>query len=156
MKTRLLTLVLIAATLVLAGIPCSPAEAASGVTIQFLNPPPDGLLTLTVGEPYTFEVEVTSDDPFVLAAAQTDAFYPGRGVFWHGGDRTTHAESATLELTITGKSSTAGLPQVCGWPEPDTPCWPEGTAPVSIVAGARFKGGVTIAEVFAFAVRVVD
>jgi hypothetical protein len=153
MKTHLPALVLVATALALACIPISPASAAPTVTIELLNPPPDGLLELAVGESYTFVVEIVSDEPFVLGAALSDAYYPGRGIYWHGGDRTTHNTTATLYLTMTGKNSTAGLDAVCNWPEPGT-CWPAGVAPASIVAGARFKGGLTLAREFAFAVQV--
>jgi hypothetical protein len=153
MKTRLSAFILVAAALALACIPVSPAAAAPTVNIELLNPPPDGLLELAVGESYTFIVQISSDEPFVLAAAMTDAYYPGRGVYWHGGDRTVHDTSATLYLTMTGKRSTADLPAVCDWPGPGT-CWPAGVAPASIVAGARFKGGLTLAQEFAFAVQV--
>jgi hypothetical protein len=153
MKTRLPALILVAAALALAFIPISPAAASPAVTIELLNPPANGLLELAAGESYIFIVEIASDEPFVLAAALTDAYYPGRGVYWHGGDRTTHDTTATLYLTMTGKNSTAGLEAVCGWPEAGT-CWPAGVAPASIVAGARFKQGLTFAQEFAFAVRV--
>jgi hypothetical protein len=153
MKIRLPALVLVAAALALACIPISPVAAQPIVTIELLNPPPDGLLELTVGESYTFVVEITSDEPFVLAAALTDAYYPGRGVYWHGGDRTTHNTTATLCLTMTGKNSTAGLKAVDDWPGLGSQ-WDAGVAPVSIVAGARYKGGLTVAQEFAFAVEV--
>jgi hypothetical protein len=153
MKTRLPAFVLVAAALALACIPIAPAVAAPVVTIEVLNLPDDGVLELAVGQSYTFDIYIESDQPFVLAAAQTDAFYPGRGIFWHGGDRTTHNTSVTLHLTVTGKNSTADLRAVCDWPEPGD-CWPEGVAPAAIVAGARFKGGLTVAPVFAFGVEV--
>ena len=85
--------------------------------------------------------------------AMTDAYYPGRGVFWHGNDTAHHTTSATLHLTMTGKNSTADLPAVYDWPEPGVH-WPEGVAPVSIVAGVRYKGGLIISERFDFGVVV--
>jgi hypothetical protein len=131
-----------------------PAEASSPpVTIELLNPPPGGVLELAVGESYTFDITIESDEPFVVAIAMTDAYYPGRGVFWHGSDRATRDTAALLELTMTGKNSTADLWAACDWPESGD-CWPEGVAPVSIVAGVRYKGGVVIAEQFPFAVVV--
>lgn len=130
----------------------SSATAASP-TIELLNPPPGGLLELDVGESYTFDILVTSDEPFILAIALPDAYYPGRGVFWHGNDIAHHATSAILHLTMTGKKSTADLHAVCDWPEPGD-CWPEGVAPVSAVAGVRYKGGLVISERFDFSVVV--
>lgn len=126
---------------------------AAEPTIELLNPPPDGLLELEVGESYTFDIEITSDEPFILAIAMTDSYYPGRGVFWHGNDRAHSTTSAVLHLTITGKNSTVDLSEVYDWPEPGDH-WPEGTAPVSIVAGVRYKGGVVISQRFGFAVVV--
>ena len=58
-----------------------------------------------------------------------------------------------LEITVTGKKSTADLFAVCDWPEPDD-CWVEGVAPVAVVAGVRFPGGLVVAETFPFAVVV--
>jgi hypothetical protein len=132
----------------------SPAVAAPIVTFTLLNPPPANRpLELAVGEAYTFTIQVESDEPFLQAMAMTDAYYPGRGVSWHGNDTARRATSALLQLTMTGKKPTAGLPAVCGWPEPED-CWPEGTAPVSIVAGVRYKGGGVASEEFPFAVVV--
>jgi hypothetical protein len=126
---------------------------ASGVSLEVLNLPPDGLLELGVGESYTFDIAVDSDEPFILAIAVNDAYYPGRGIFWHGSDTAHHDTTALLHLTMVGKRSTADLAAVSDWPEPgDT--WPEGVAPVSIVAGARFKRGVVFSERWNFAVRV--
>jgi hypothetical protein len=149
---RLLTAVVVVVSTVLVAFFASSATADS-TTIVLLNPPPAGLLELDVGESYTFDVAVTSDEPFILAIALPDAYYPGRGVFWHGNDTAHHATSAILHLTMTGKGSTAYLPAVCDWPEPGV-CWPEGSAPVSIVAAVRFKRGIVVSERFDFAVVV--
>jgi hypothetical protein len=130
-----------------------PSAGAVGATVTLLNPPPDGLLELDVGESYTFEILVHSDEPYILAMAMTDAYYPGRGVSWNGNDIAHHGQDAVLYLTMTGKSSTAGLAAVYGWPAPETN-WEEGTAPVSIAAGVRYKGGVVYSERFNFAVVV--
>ncbi|MBM3150944.1 MAG: hypothetical protein FJZ96_01855 [Chloroflexi bacterium] len=153
MKKSLLALSALLVVVLLAGTLAAPAKAAPVVAITLLNPVPGGLLELAVGESYTFDILITSDEPFVLAAAMTNAYYPGRGVFWHGGDHATQSTSAMLHLTVTGKGPTAGLLAVCDWPAPGT-CHPAGSAPLAIMAGARFKGGVTVAGTFAFAVRV--
>jgi hypothetical protein len=131
----------------------SEAIAAPVATIELLNPPPGQQLKLAVGESYTFDIEITSDEPFILAMAMPDAYYPGRAVSWRRGDGEHHATYALLHLTVKGKKPTAGLPAVCDWPEGGD-CWPEGTAPVSIVAGVRYKKGVVIAKQFLFAVVV--
>jgi hypothetical protein len=61
--------------------------------------------------------------------------------------------SYLLRLTVTGKTSTAELFAMCDWPEPGD-CWPEGVAPVSIVVGVRYRGGMVVAEAFPFAIVV--
>ena len=132
----------------------SATGAAPAFTIKLLNPPhPNRPTELAVGESYTFDILVTSDEPFLMAVAMTDAYYPGRGVFWNGSDRVNNNTEALLSLTVTGKASTSELPAVCDWPEPGV-CWDEGEAPIAIVAGARFQGGFVISEVFPFSVVV--
>ena len=153
MKRLLAVSVMTMAVLLLMYASSSQATAAPHVTIKLLNPPRHGLLELDVGESYTFDVRITSKEPFILAMAMPNAYYPGRGVYWHDSDRATYATSAVLHLTMTGKDSTASLPAVCGWPEPGD-CWPEGTAPVLIAAGVRYQGGLVISEQFAFEVVV--
>jgi hypothetical protein len=150
---RILFVVPMVLALVLVSAPASPAIAAPVATITLLNPPPSGLLELAVGESFTFNILITSDEPFVLAMALPSAYYPGRGVFWHESDRETQSNSALLHLTITAKKPTASLLAVCDWPEPGM-CWHEGVAPVMIAAGVRYKGGLVESEVFPFAVRV--
>jgi hypothetical protein len=154
MKRILATMGILAVVGMLLGAP--PTQAAPSpppVTITLVNPPPNGLLELAVGESYTFEVEVVSGELFLWAIAMTDEYYPGRAVYWHGKDKVIRDTSAELYLTMTGKKPTADLPAVCDWPEPGD-CWPEGVAPASIVVGVRFQGGRVAVEQFAFAVLV--
>jgi hypothetical protein len=153
MKKLIIILVLFIVAIPVMIVPTSTAQANPLVTITLLNPPPDGLLELEVGESHTFDIEITSDDPFVLAMAMTDAYYPGRGVFWHGSDRATRDTYALLHLTVTGKNSTSDLGAVCDWPDPGR-CWTGGVAPLSINSGVRFKKGIIVAEIFPFSVRV--
>ena len=153
MKKLLVTMSVVAVVVLLLCVPSSQVTAAPGVSIKVMGLPGNKPLELEVGESYTFEVIVKSDEPFISATAMTDAYYPGRGVFSHGSDRATQDTSAVLYLTMTGKNSTADLPAVCDWPEPGD-CWPEGIAPVSIVAGVRFPGGLAVGEQFPFAVVV--
>ena len=132
----------------------SEAVAAPTVTITVSDLPSDGQpVILEVGETRTFDILIVSDEPFILAMAMPDAYYPGRGVTWHKGDRAHQATYALLHLTMTGKKSTADLAAVRNWPESGDD-WDEGVAPVSIVAGVRFKKGVVVAEQFPFAVVV--
>jgi hypothetical protein len=129
------------------------AQEPPDVRIRLVSPPPGGSLDLEVGESRTFEIQIASSDPFLLALVMTDQYYPGRGIQPPRVDRAGRGTEAVLQVTLTGKGSTAELPAVCDWPEPGT-CWPEGVAPVSLVVGVRFKGGVVVAEHFDFAVSV--
>ncbi|MDH3681975.1 MAG: hypothetical protein OEV40_18715 [Acidimicrobiia bacterium] len=133
---RLAVVLLILATIFGMATPAVAAEA----TITLENPPPGGVLELAVGESHTFDITVSSDETFVVAIALTDQFFPGRGVFFAGSDRETMSTSADLQLTITGKQATDFLP--------------EGVAPVAIVVGVRYKGGVVVSERFDFVVDV--
>ena len=142
----------VVASLVLLTCLAAPA-AATSARIVLLNPPPAGGLVLEVDESYTFDIEIRDGTPFVLAMAMPDAYYPGRAIIWHGNDIAHRARSATLHLTMTGKGPTATLPAVCDWPEPGV-CWPEGTAPASIVVGVRFEKGLVLSERFDFYVVV--
>ena len=128
------------------------SAAADSATITLLNDPGD-MLELDVGETYTFHIKVTSDTDFILAMAMPDVYYPGRAIKFSGNDIAHRDDSAVLHLTMTGKGSTADFAAVCDWPEPGL-CWKEGTVPVSIVVGARYKAGVVVSERFNFAVVV--
>jgi hypothetical protein len=129
------------------------SAAADSASITLLNDPGD-LLELGVGETYTFHIKVTSDADFILAMAMPDVYYPGRAIVFSGNDIAHRDDSAVLHLTMTGKGSTADFAAVCDWPELGTECWPEGTVPVSIVVGARYRAGVVVSERFSFAVVV--
>ncbi len=134
--------------------PVSAAKPTPTVTITLLNPPAGSLLELAVGELYTFDVQVTSSEPFILAMALPDPYYPGRGANWRLSDnKSGQATSALLHLTVTAKKSTADLLPVCDWPEPGM-CWEAGIAPQVIVTGVRFKNGVVLSEAFPFAILV--
>jgi hypothetical protein len=131
----------------------SQAAAQPKVTFKVRGIPGSGLLELDVGESHTFEIQIKSSEPFVLAIALTNQYYPGRGIYWHGGDMASQGTEAVLYLTMTGKASTADLFAVCDWPEPGD-CWPEGVAPVTVAVGVRFAGGEVVGEQYPFAVLV--
>ena len=131
----------------------SPATAIPVTTIELLNPPPD-ILNLAVGESYTMDIRVTSNEEFILALALNSAYYPGRGIFEYGGDQATHKTSAVLHLTIVGKDSTASLPAVYDWPSPGIN-WHSGVAPISAVVGVRYKNDLVVTKEFNFAVAVL-
>jgi len=154
MKRILFALGIILITLPLILVPASAAKPGPATTITLLNPPADGLLVLGVGESYTFDILITSDEPFNSAIAKVDIYYPGKGVFWHAGsDIAKQATSATLHLTVIGKKSTADLAAVCDWPAEGI-CWPAGTAPQVIGGAARFQGGLISFEAFPFTIQV--
>lgn len=113
------------------------AAPVPNVTITLISGLPD---TMNVGDTATVVVEVTSDQDFNFAQMLPTFFFPGRGVVAvQGGDHAGSGKTATLEITFEAKSSTAGF----GIP-----------APVSVVAGARFRGGYTVTERFDFNVTV--
>ena len=154
MKKSILVFSFLIIAVLLMGASSSFAQAPPSATITLLNPPPGGILELDVGESYTFGIEITSSEPFIIAMAMTDAYYPGRGVFWHGSDRATKTDYALLHLTMTGKNSTADLGPACDWPEPGGGCLPNGVAPVAIAVGVRYKGNLALSEYFTFGVVV--
>ena len=130
----------------------SPVTADSSWIVLLKSPPKKGL-KLEVGETHTFEIKVKQGDAFVMAMAMPDAYYPGRSIIWHGNDVVHRDDSGLLQLTMTATSTTAELEAVSDWPESGT-SWPEGVAPVSIVAGVRFAGGGVLTERFDFYVVV--
>jgi hypothetical protein len=135
-------------------MPASAAKPGPDITIELLNPPPDGVLVLEVGQSYTFDILISGEPQFVTAMAKVDMYYPGKGVFWHAGtDSVSQNNTALLHLTVIGKNSTAALQAVCDWPAEGF-CWPAGMAPQMILAGARFKGGLVSANAFPFAIMV--
>jgi len=139
---------LLATGLIVAG-PSTAATAAPTVTFTLLTPLPS---ELAVGESAVIGVRVQSSEPFVMAIALSNAYYPGRGVLFDGSPAQPRATSADLYLTITGKASTAGLGAVQDWPAEED--WPAGVAPVAVAVGARFAGGGVVGAQFPFAVRV--
>ncbi|HKZ85773.1 MAG TPA: hypothetical protein VJ793_19220 [Anaerolineae bacterium] len=148
MKAALGTVGLIALAIILAST-ASPATAEPVVTFKLLNRLPT---QLAVGESYTIQVRVTSHEPFLIAMAMSDEYYPGRGIFFAGIDMVTQATEAILRLEVTGKNSTADLPAVQDWPT--TEDWPAGVAPASVVVGARYQNGQVVSQRFNFVVEV--
>jgi hypothetical protein len=116
------------------------AQGNPAPTISFTNPPASGLLVLGVGESYTFEVQVASAEPFVHAQLALGQFYPGRSVFADGIQIVHQGTSGTLRLTVTGKVSTAQLP--------------DGVAPMTLVAGVRYQGGVVVVQNYEFGIII--
>ncbi len=152
MKRTLLSLAFIACILAATAAPAAaapPAGSVPTVTFTLLTPLPTHL---AVGESAVLAVRVESSEPFVMAIALSDAYYPGRGVLFDGSAASTGATSADLYLKVTGKQSTAGLAAVQDWPADED--WPAGPAPLAVRAGARFPGGGVASTSYLFAVSV--
>lgn len=126
-----------------------PVSSTPTVTFTLLTPLPT---ELAVGETAVICVRVESSEPFVMAIALSDAYYPGRGVLFDGSSAQARATSADLCLTVTGRESTADLAAVQDWPGDED--WPAGVAPLAVRVGARFAGGAVVSSSYVFAVTV--
>ena len=148
MRTVLRTVVLALALAAGVSGPVAAAEAPT-VTFTLLTPLPD---RLAVGETAVIGVRVESSEPFLMAIALSDAYYPGRGVLFDGSSAVPGATSADLFLNVTGRESTTDLPAVEDWPADED--WAAGVAPLAVRVGARFAGGAVVSESFLFSVVV--
>lgn len=149
MKRVLFVLGVLASILAPAASPLR-AESVPSVTFTLLTPLPT---QLAVGESAVIGVRVESTEPFRMAIALSDAYYPGRGVRFDGSSAATRTTSADLFLTITGREATADLDAVQDWPADED--WPEGVAPLAVRVGARFAGGFVASTSYLFGVVVV-
>ena len=130
----LVLMVLLTGTLT-AAAPAPPP--APNVTFTLISGLP---ATMNVGDTATVVVQVNSDQEFNFTQMLPTFYFPGRGVVAvQGGDHAGSGTSATLEITFIAKDSTADL---------------GGAVPVSVVAGARYKGGYTASQRFDFSVTV--
>jgi len=129
----------------------TPAIAATQpeVTFTLLTALPT---SLAVGETAVIGLHVESSEPFAMAIALSDAYYPGRGVRFDGSAAHAHDTSADLYLTITGTQSTAGIPAVQDWPIDED--WDAGVLPLVVRAGVRFAGGYVATAAYTFGVTV--
>ena len=152
MRTRL-TRLAVAAVLAagLAALPGATAGAAEvpDVTFTLLDDLPE---TLDVGEKVEICVRVESSEPFVMAIALSDAYFPGRSVRFDGSPATAGGTTAVLCLTLIGRSSTADLPGAQDWPGEED--WPAGVAPLAVRVGVRFAGGAVVSTGWLFDVVV--
>ena len=97
--------------------------------------------TMNVGDTATVVILVESNQEFNYAQMLPDYYYPGRYVVGvQGGDHAAGGTIATLEITFMAKDSTVDLPNEC--------------APVSVMAGTRFKGGSVASQRFDYCVAV--
>lgn len=139
----------LAAALVVPAGTSAVAATQPEVTFTLLTPLPT---TLAVGETAVIGVHVESSEPFAMAIALSDAYFPGRGVRFDGSPAHAHDTSADLWLTIKGTAPTAGLPAVADWPVDED--WPAGTLPLVVRAGVRFPGGYVASTGYLFGVTV--
>ncbi len=96
---------------------------------------------MNVGEQYTVEVQVTSDQPFLGVQAMPSFAYPGKGVVAvQGGDHAGRGTSAHMAVTFEAKSSTEKMDG--------------GVAPVHVVVGVRYPGGYVDVQDYLFNVSV--
>ena len=133
----------------LAAAPAAPPTTPPTVTFTLLSPLPT---ELAVGATAVIGVRVQSSEPFAMAIALSDAYYPGRGVLFDGSSAVSGATSADLFLNVTGRESTTDLPAVEDWPADED--WAAGVAPLAVRVGARFAGGAVVSESFLFSVVV--
>ncbi len=150
MVNKLLMAVVAAAVLTPTVVAAAPLPApAPAVTFTLLTPLP---AYLVVGETAVVGVRVESSEPFVMAVALSDAYYPGRGVRFDGSPAVHGATTADLFLTLVGRAPTSDLGAVQDWPVDED--WPAGVAPLAVQVGARFAGGALASATFPFAVTV--
>ncbi len=145
---RIAFIVMATTGMIVGGMP-APASAAPSVTFTLLTPLPT---ELAVGESVVIGVRVESSEPFVMAIALSNAYFPGRGVFFGSSPAHPRDTVADFFLTMTGRASTADLPPAQDWPYDED--WPGGVAPVAVAVGARFAGEGIIGKQFPFAVTV--
>ena len=143
-----LTCVALALALTAAATPVA-ASTTPTVTFTLLTALPD---RLEVGESAEIGVRVQSSEPFAMAIALSDAYYPGRAVRFDGSAAQANATSADLYLTLTARESTAGLGPVQGWPVDEV--WAAGVAPLAVRVGARFAGGAVFSDSYLFGLTV--
>ena len=149
-RARVITATVLALAALNALVAPAPAGAAAPtVSFTLLTPLPT---QLAVGETAVIGVHVESSEPFVMAIALSDAYYPGRGVSFDGSSAQPGGTSADLYLTVTGRASTAELAAVQNWPAEED--WAAGAAPLAVRVGARFAGGGVASATFLFAVVV--
>ncbi len=150
MFKKLLLGVMFAVALTPTAVAAAPSPGpAPTVTFTLLSPLPSDLV---VGETAVIGVRVESSEPFVMAIALSDAYYPGRAVRFDGSQAVHGATSADLVLTLVARQPTADLGAAQDWPFDED--WPAGVAPLAVRVGARFAGGALAGATFPFAVMV--
>ena len=138
MSKRIFSFIGLVALMVLLTGVLTAAAPVPNTTITFVNSLPP---VMHVGETYTVEVQVTSDQQFTSAQAMPDFQYAGKGVVAvQGGDRVGQNSNATLRVTFKAKGPTAKMPG--------------GVVPVSVVVGVRYRSGNIVVQRYDFTVQV--
>lgn len=132
--------ILIVLALLFVFVAPTAAQDEPQVTVNFLNVAPGDVVELAVGESYTFVVEVSAAQEFLGTQLGLNQYFPGRSVHAEGIQRIGKGTGGTLTLTITGKKATAQLP--------------DGLAPMFLITGVRYPGGVVFTQQVDFFVRV--
>ena len=138
MSKRIVSMVGLLALMALMTGVLTAAAPMPNITFTLLQDLPS---TMSVGETSTVIVQVDSDQEFISVQALPSFQFPGKGVVAvQGGDRAGRGTSATLELTFKAKGPTAAMPG--------------GVAPVYVVLGVRYGGGVVAVQQYLFNVAV--
>ena len=138
-----LTILIVSLLTAAAPLPNTTIRLIGPEELQVLNDPqaPTPTITMNVGETLTVDVEVASDQQFLIAQALPSFQLVGKGVVTvQGGDHAGRGNSATLSITFAAKSSTINFP--------------EGVAPVHVVVGVRYPGGYVAVQDYLFNVIV--
>lgn len=139
MSKRIFSLIGLVALMVLLTGVLTAAAPVPNTSITFVNQLPS---VMHVGETYTVEVQVTSDQTFTSAQAMPDFQYAGKGVVAvQGGAREGRNTNATLFVTFKAKSVTAKMPG--------------GVVPVSVIVGVRYGGGYVYVDQSTINVQVL-
>ncbi len=146
MNKRLRTMIVVLTLFALPAMAAAPVPPQPDITITLVQGLPE---VMQLGQTYVVEIQVTvsNDVPWLFAIAMPTSFYPGRYVVANGPDRSGSGTEATLYVPFTAKGLTAGLPEMPGVPADH--------APVAVVVGARYPGGVVFSERFDFNVEVI-
>jgi len=113
----------------------APPVTGGDATITLLNPLPTDL---AVGQSYTVNILVESNEAFTSATAQNAVQFPAYVA--DSRDSASHTTSAVLHVTLTGRRSTAELPG--------------GSTSATLYVGVRHQGGQLNVTPFSYTVAV--
>ena len=133
----ILTLVLPIILLAVAAWPVVAAPPVTGgdATVTLLNPLPTDL---ALGQSYTVNVLVESNEAFTSAVARNDVHFPA--YLSDSSDNAQHTTSAVVHVTLTGRRATGVLPN--------------GNTSATLYIGVRHKGGRLSVTAFPYTVAM--